>query len=97
VTVVPALTPENREETAGNGAVGAAYVIDAMDAMTAGCKSETDEKKIELTRLFLQPAHHPVVYRDAIHQLLHIILQLRILVVLLVSTLPYVVKVKNYS
>jgi hypothetical protein len=33
----------------------------------------------------------------AIHQLLNIILQLRILVLLLVSTLPYVVKVKNYS
>jgi hypothetical protein len=35
--------------------------------------------------------------RDAIHQLLNIILKLRILVLLLVSTLPYVVKVKNYS
>jgi hypothetical protein len=35
--------------------------------------------------------------RGAIHQLLNIILQLRILVLLLVSTLPYVVKVKNYS
>jgi hypothetical protein len=34
---------------------------------------------------------------DAIHQLLNIILKLRILVLLLVSTLPYVVKVKNYS
>jgi hypothetical protein len=33
----------------------------------------------------------------AIHQLLNIILKLRILVLLLVSTLPYVVKVKNYS
>jgi hypothetical protein len=33
----------------------------------------------------------------AIHQLLNIILQLRILVLLLMSTLPYVVKVKNYS
>jgi hypothetical protein len=33
----------------------------------------------------------------AIHQLLNIILQLRILVLLLVSTLPYVVKVKNYT
>jgi hypothetical protein len=33
----------------------------------------------------------------AIYQLLNIILQLRILVLLLVSTLPYVVKVKNYS
>jgi hypothetical protein len=29
--------------------------------------------------------------------LLNIILQLRILVLVLVSTLPYVVKVKNYS
>jgi hypothetical protein len=35
--------------------------------------------------------------RDAIHQLLNIILHLRILVLLLVSTLPYVIKVKNYS
>jgi hypothetical protein len=35
--------------------------------------------------------------RGAIHQLLNIIIQLRILVLLLVSTLPYVVKVKNYS
>jgi hypothetical protein len=35
--------------------------------------------------------------RGAIHQLLNIILQLRILVLLLVSTLPYVVKVNNYS
>jgi hypothetical protein len=33
----------------------------------------------------------------AIHQLLNIILQLRILVLLLLSTLPYVVKVENYS
>jgi hypothetical protein len=33
----------------------------------------------------------------AIHQLLNIILQLRILVLLFVSTLPYVVKVKRYS
>jgi hypothetical protein len=33
--------------------------------------------------------------RGAIHQLLNIILQLRILVLLLVSTLPSVVKVKN--
>jgi hypothetical protein len=35
--------------------------------------------------------------RGAINQLLNINLQLRILVLLLVSTLPYVVKVKNYS
>jgi hypothetical protein len=33
----------------------------------------------------------------AIHQLLSIILKLRILVLLLVSTIPYVVIVKNYS
>jgi hypothetical protein len=33
----------------------------------------------------------------AIHQLLSIILQLRILVLLPVSNLPYVAKVKNYS
>jgi ABC-type multidrug transport system fused ATPase/permease subunit len=36
-------------------------------------------------------------FRGAIHQLLNIILKLRILVLLHVSTLPYVVKVKNYS
>jgi Gpi18-like mannosyltransferase len=35
------------------------------------------------------------ITRGAIHQLLNIILQLRILVVLLVSPLPYVVKVKE--
>jgi hypothetical protein len=35
--------------------------------------------------------------RGAIHQSLNTILQLRILVMLLVSTLPYLVKVKNYS
>jgi hypothetical protein len=35
--------------------------------------------------------------RGAIHQLLNIILKLRILVLLTVSTLPYVVKVKNCS
>jgi hypothetical protein len=40
----------------------------------------------------------PVVLdRGAIHQLLNIILKLRILVMLLVSTLHYAVKVKNYS
>jgi hypothetical protein len=33
----------------------------------------------------------------AIHQLLNIILKLRILVLLPVSTLPYIVKVNNYS
>jgi hypothetical protein len=33
----------------------------------------------------------------AIHQLLSIILKLRILVLLPVSTMPYVVMVKNYS
>jgi hypothetical protein len=33
----------------------------------------------------------------AMQQLLNIIIQLRILVLLLVSTLPYVVKGKNYS
>jgi hypothetical protein len=35
--------------------------------------------------------------RGAIYQFLNIILQLIILVLLLVSTLPYVVKVKNHS
>jgi predicted MFS family arabinose efflux permease len=35
--------------------------------------------------------------RGAIHQLLSIILKLRILVLLPVSTMPYVVMVKNYS
>jgi hypothetical protein len=33
----------------------------------------------------------------AIHQLFSVILKLRILVLLPVSTMPYVVKVKNYS
>jgi hypothetical protein len=43
---------------------------------------------------------NPPAFPDAwgaIHQLFNIILQLRILVLLLVSTLLYVVKVKNYS
>jgi long-subunit acyl-CoA synthetase (AMP-forming) len=35
--------------------------------------------------------------RGAIHQLLSIILKLRILVLLPVSTVPYVVRLKNYS
>jgi hypothetical protein len=35
--------------------------------------------------------------RGAIHQLLSIILKLRILVLLPVSTMPYVVMAKNYS
>jgi hypothetical protein len=38
-----------------------------------------------------------VADRGAIHQLLSIILNLRILVLLPLSTLPYVVRVKNYS
>jgi hypothetical protein len=38
-----------------------------------------------------------VAARGAIHQLLSIILKLRILVLLPVSTMPYVVMVKNYS
>jgi hypothetical protein len=37
------------------------------------------------------------IIRGAIHQLLSIFLKLRILVLLTVSTLSYVVKVKNYS
>jgi hypothetical protein len=37
------------------------------------------------------------VFWGAIHQLLNIIIQRRILVLLLVSTLPHYVKVKNYS
>jgi hypothetical protein len=37
------------------------------------------------------------IARGAIHQLLSIILNLRILVLLPVSTTPYVVIVKNYS
>jgi hypothetical protein len=40
---------------------------------------------------------HLAVSRGAIHQLLNIILQLRIFVLLPVSTLSYVVQVKNYS
>jgi hypothetical protein len=38
-----------------------------------------------------------VAVRGAIHQFFNIILKLRILVLLPVSTMPYVVKVKNYS
>jgi hypothetical protein len=38
-----------------------------------------------------------VLCRGAIHQLLNIILKLRILVLSPVSNLPFVVKVKNYS
>jgi hypothetical protein len=38
-----------------------------------------------------------VEVRGAIHQLLNIILKLRILVLLPVSTKPYVAIVKNYS
>jgi hypothetical protein len=41
--------------------------------------------------------HLPTAPSGAIHQLLNIILKLRILVLLPVSTLPYVVKVTNYS
>jgi hypothetical protein len=48
-----------------------------------------------IVRMTAQPG--ATVPRGAIHQLLNIILQLRILVLLLVSTLLYVVKVKNYS
>jgi hypothetical protein len=39
----------------------------------------------------------PLADRGAINQLVSIILKLRILVLLPVSTLPYVLKVKNYS
>jgi hypothetical protein len=42
------------------------------------------------------PAMNWTNNRGAIHQLLNIIIQLRILVLLVVSTLPYVVKVNNY-
>jgi hypothetical protein len=38
-----------------------------------------------------------LVVWNAIHQCLKIIIKLRIVVLLLVSTLPYVVKVWNYS
>jgi hypothetical protein len=46
--------------------------------------------------LLPDPAGLSAVARGAIHQLLNIILKLRILVLLPVSTLPYVVKVNNY-
>jgi antibiotic biosynthesis monooxygenase (ABM) superfamily enzyme len=46
-------------------------------------------------QIFLLSAYSKVW--GAIHQFLRIILKLRILVLLLVSTLPFVVKVKNYS
>jgi hypothetical protein len=46
--------------------------------------------------------HYPPLFErmpnwDVFHQLLSIILKLRILVLFPVSTVPYVVKVKNYS
>jgi hypothetical protein len=45
----------------------------------------------------IDACHLFAVGRGAIHQLLNIILKLKILVLLPVSTMPYVVKVKNYS
>jgi hypothetical protein len=54
-------------------------------------------EKSKSAKYISQDETNKVKVRDAIHQLLNIILQLRILVLLLVSTLPYVVKVNNYS
>jgi hypothetical protein len=63
----------------------------------AGKATETFESNLCTTTgngtLLLDMFDNP----GAIHQLLNIILQLRILVLLFVSTLPYVVKAKNYS
>jgi hypothetical protein len=42
-------------------------------------------------------ANNLLEFRGAIHQFLRIILKLRILVLLPVSTLPYVVELRNYS
>jgi hypothetical protein len=56
-------------------------------------KSDDDTLKVKC----FSPEGKKTENRGAIHQLLNIILKLRILVLLLVSTLPYVVKVENYS
>jgi hypothetical protein len=50
-----------------------------------------------LDLLWIDRAFSVAPTRGAIHQLLSIILKLRILVLLPVSTMPYVVMVKNYS
>jgi hypothetical protein len=60
----------------------------------AGAKMNNKSDK----SLVVQPSMNAnSLSRGAIHQLLSIILQLRILFLLPVSTLPFVVIVKNYS
>jgi hypothetical protein len=49
------------------------------------------------TSMFWEKSINKYVAWGAIHQLSSIILKLRILVLIPVSTMPYVVKVKNYS
>ncbi len=61
VTVVAALPAESKEEGAGNASVVAKLVCDALGAVAAGCKSETEDKKFKLCVNLLQPCHHPVV------------------------------------
>jgi hypothetical protein len=51
----------------------------------------------ETPNIMLSADSGEMVLRDAIHQCLRIILKLRIFVLLPVSTLPCVVKFKNYS
>jgi hypothetical protein len=59
-------------------------------------EQEIQRRERELDSTVRRPAEAEK-FRGVIHQSLNIILQLKILVLLLVSTLPYVVKVKNYS
>jgi hypothetical protein len=63
-------------------------------------KSVRLPKKVRISRMPLDVKKSTCavyVARGAIHQLLSIILILRILVLLPVSTMPYVVNLKNYS
>jgi hypothetical protein len=67
--------------------------LTAADLSNAVLK--VNKRLSDLSRDALRPRLRWI--RGAIHQLLSIILKLRILVLLLVSTMPYVVIVKNYS
>jgi hypothetical protein len=60
-------------------------------------KKNLDAEKMLEEESRRRSAERETENRGAIHQLLNIIFQLTILVLLLVSTPPYVVKVKNYS
>jgi hypothetical protein len=69
-----------------------ALEITEYDATSANLKWKESENAQEAN-----VTGYVIEYRNEIHQLLGIILKLRILVLLPVSTLPYVVKVKNHS